>query len=159
MCQCCMLLFQVPRQSLDLQYNYLIQWPDKLTYLPHLNINLRRFGCIHPDYRRRPPLKHGLKCNAIVLALCDIDTGSNLNPVAASLDFPVPLGDSPLKLNNTDDSTIPHPVRYYCVSMVNESQSSDETLPFSVGRNDFRSNRQVLDPPMCAVVFGKHVNV
>lgn len=160
MCQCCMLLLQIPRSALDHHYNYLIQSPGKLTYLPHLEHNLRRFGCINPGYRVPAPLKHGLECNPIVLALCDIDTGSNFNPYAASIDYPVSLNDTQAASIHPDaHSTHPSSVRYYRVTLVASGHQMDGNWKWrqSDAVDQHLYSNEINNQPLCAVVFGQNV--
>lgn len=159
MCQCCMLLFQVPRSALDSHYHNLIRSSsDELHYLPHLEHNMRRFGCINPAYRKRPELKHRLQCDPLVLALCDFVTGSNFNPVACSIDFAVPLYDKPSSRTlDKDSSNQTHPVRYYCVPLAMNGQPVDnwQRRQSNNGIND-RSRYNLIEQPFSAVVFGRN---
>lgn len=166
MCQCCMLLFQVPRSTLDYHYHSLIQSPSKLTYLPFLEHNLRRFGCINPGYRSRPPLKHNLQCDPIVLALCDVDTGSNFNPGATVVDYSIPLFDkreSTTTNNNEADSTLPNPVRYYRVPLVANNHHPQPAVvdgwQWRKSSAETANNTPIIrEQPFCAVVYGRNVS-
>lgn len=149
-----MLLLHVPRSSLNFHYAQLIQTRSPLVYLPHLERNQRRFGCIHPGYRNRPPLKHGLQCNAIILSLCDLRTGSNFSPAAAlSLERAVPLYDA-----RDIDVNKPNPVCYYRVAML-PSQPADDLVARKaqvsfVGASNLD---EIQDMQLSAVVYGLNV--
>lgn len=146
MCKCTLMLLQVPRPTLDFNYAALIRTPNNaLSFLPHLTLNERRFGCLNPAYRQRPPLKHGLVCDPMILALCNVSTGCNVL-ITTTAEMPFQLCDRPIRQNEGNQPAGgQHQIRYVRV-----------TLPLLGNGTDDCLRNAVNGQPPCTFGYGRH---